>query len=133
MEFSRERTRSRNSLNIGEGLVPASCLSVRMSGKSLGDSGSIRGAGYLAERVTLRDGLQERRALPGELSSPKFSDSHHFLEGSYSVRLKVFLLFGASLGLSSHSGIDILERALSSEIHSSREVEVHSERSNATS
>lgn len=31
--------------------------------------------------------------LPGELSSPKFSGSHHLLEGSYSGRLKVYLLF----------------------------------------
>lgn len=49
-DFPRERTR-RNSSNIGESLVPVNCLSVRMSGKSLGDSGSIQGAGYLAEQV----------------------------------------------------------------------------------
>lgn len=55
--------------------------------------------------------LDERRVLPGELSSPKFSSSHHFLEGSYSGkrRLKAFLLFAASLGLSSHLAEDILE------------------------
>lgn len=65
-------------------------------------------------RVTLRDGfsLRERRVLPGELSSPKFPDSHHLLEGSYSGRFQVFLLFGAPLGLSSHSGEDISKRIL---------------------
>lgn len=83
--------------------VLARCLRRQKNhSKILGRASRNRYFRKKTSRITFRDG-SERRILPSELSSPKFSDSHHLGEDGCSGHLKAFLLFGSFYrSLSSH-------------------------------